>query len=208
LIRFGELPRSEKLLIEAVAVLKTIPDYYVLQFALTDLAMCRAFQGKLDEACDAINEADLLIREHSLKGWVNSFVRNTHAEISLLKADRLKGTQRLRESGKVGKSCRAALRVNRRFKLGEARSCRLMGTFCWLKGRESQAQNWWKKALTIAEAQGARHEEGLIYYEKGKRMKNPDFLKKAEQIFEQLGAALDLQRVQSETAPESPTSSN
>jgi hypothetical protein len=39
-------------------------------------------------------------------------------------------------------------------------------------------------------------------------MKNPDFLKKAEQIFEQLGAALDLQRVQSETAPESPTSSN
>jgi hypothetical protein len=93
-----------------------------------------------------------------------------------------------------------ALRVNRRFKTGEARSCRLMGTLCWLKGRESLAKSWWKKALRIAEAQGAKYEEGLIHYEKGKRMRNHDFFDKAQVIFEQLDARLDLEKVQRENA--------
>jgi hypothetical protein len=70
-----------------------------------------------------------------------------------------------------------------------------MGTFCWLRGRGSPAKRWWKRAVRIAEAQGARHEVGLIHYEMGKRMKTPDFLKKAEVIFEGLHADLDLQRV-------------
>jgi tetratricopeptide (TPR) repeat protein len=200
LMALGDLELAEKFLLEATALLKAVPDYYVLQYTLGDLAMCYTLQGKLDEASLALHEADSVIEKYALKGLVLSFVRNTKVETSLMMAERLEENERKMALRRIKKSCKTALRVNRRFKTGEARSCRLMGTFCWLKGKESLAKSWWKKGLRIAEAQGAKYEEGLIYYEKGKRMKNSDSLKKAQVIFEQLHASLDVERVKLECA--------
>jgi len=57
---------------------------------------------------------------------------------------------------------------------------RLQGTYNWLRNKPAAARKWWHKSLTEAERMGMRYDLGMIH------------LEKAEAIFAEIGAELDL----------------
>ena len=95
---------------------------------------------------------------------------------------------------KAGRACRAGMKLRKAFHPGKPEALRLQGRYEWLKGNTVQAQRWWQKSLAEAEALGMRYELGLTQLEIGQRLGEGVYLEKAEAIFTELGAELDLAR--------------
>jgi hypothetical protein len=72
---------------------------------------------------------------------------------------------------------------------------RLQGTYEWLSGKPAAARKWWQRSLAEAERMGLRYEVGMIQIEMGMRLRERAQLVKAEEIFAEIGAELDLAKV-------------
>jgi hypothetical protein len=93
---------------------------------------------------------------------------------------------------KAGRACQVALKQGKLFRPGLPEAQRLQGRYEWLRGRRSQARQWWQRSLRATEAMGLPYDEGMLYLEMGKRLGERAHLEKAAEIFAAIGAEYDL----------------
>ena len=73
-----------------------------------------------------------------------------------------------------------------------AEAMRLKGACEWLREKPVTAEAWWQRSLKTAEEMGMRYQSGMTHLEMGRRLKDLEHLKQAEDIFTDIGAEWDL----------------
>jgi hypothetical protein len=68
----------------------------------------------------------------------------------------------------------------------------LKGRYEWLRGKREAAREWWNKSLAEAERMSMRYDQGMTHLEIGQQLGERVHLEKAETIFAEIGAELDL----------------
>jgi class 3 adenylate cyclase/tetratricopeptide (TPR) repeat protein len=111
------------------------------------------------------------------------------------------GTQRPHLKNEAKRALKALHGYARVFPIGRPRDFLWQGSFKWVGGRQASARKLWKKGLVTAQQLGMPYEQALIHYEVGRRLPTNDpaqskHLSHAGDLFEQLGATFDLERVQ------------
>ncbi len=195
--RAGELDAAVSALQSAIELLRAIPDYPVLAWACSCLGQTYLRQELLSDALSALEESHRIIVQRSVRANQVAFCENALAEGYLAVAEREKGAERAAAIKKAKRACRAALREGRIFRVGLPAATRMRGRYEWLRGRRSSADTWWGRSVAAAEQLGARYDLGLTCLEIGKRTKERQYLERAEAIFAQIGAKLDLAEAQS-----------
>lgn len=194
-ITLGPIEEAITNLKKAKKILKSIPDYYVLADSYTDLARCYIVKGDLQTAHSILKETERMIVQKSFKGFVVSLFYNTLAETYLGLFEKSIQVSEKITMGKLKKYMGKTLRQAKNFKCGLPKAYRLNGSFYWLKGNLKKAHKFWGKSIDISQEIGCRHEEGLLYFDMGNRLQDNKYLEKAEKIFIETGANLDLLHV-------------
>ena len=109
---------------------------------------------------------------------------------------------------KTAKTLKKLLNVTKKVPQQRVETYKHIGTYCLLKGKEKQAQEWWNKAIEEAERLGARLELSRVYSEIGKRLLQTDnglntlngnsakeYLEKARDLFVEMDLQVDLLEV-------------
>jgi class 3 adenylate cyclase/tetratricopeptide (TPR) repeat protein len=107
--------------------------------------------------------------------------------------------------GRANEALRSLGAYARVFPIGRARHATLEGRRAWLRGRHGEALRRWRSALATAEALAMPYESGVAHYELGRHLPPSDtdratHLQAAHEIFEALGAAPAVRRVEAATA--------
>jgi hypothetical protein len=114
------------------------------------------------------------------------------ADCYLLQAEQASQSEKEEWLRKANRACRAALKQVKAWYPGAPEAMLLQGRYEWLRGKPAAARQWWNKSLAAAERIGMRYEAGMTHFEIGHRLDEPEQLEKAEKIFAEIGAELDL----------------
>jgi len=188
----GSLQAAEANDHAAIELCRGIPDYEDLTYAGGNLGWCRLRNSDIDGAIAVLEEATNLAHERGLRGHETTFALSGLAQAYVLKADAAQGAARVSALKKAGSACRAALRQGRLFRGGASCAMRSQGLYDWVKGNHAAARRWWERSLGIAQELGARYDMGMTMLEMGQRIGDPQFLRRAETVFSEIGAELDL----------------
>ena len=188
----GALDEAVTYLQHAIELYKAIPDYQTVAEASSDLGECYLSQGKLTEALAALEESNQLIAQRRLRGVHCTRPRNGLAEAYLAMADQAEERERAEWLRRAKRACRTALKQSKSDRQGMAGAYRLQGTHEWLGGRPAAARKWWLRSLAVAMELEARYDLGVTNLEMGRRMGDRVYLERAEAIFAEIGAMLDL----------------
>jgi hypothetical protein len=123
---------------------------------------------------------------------VTAFAVGGLAEAYVAKAEGAHGHPHAAALKKAKRACRAALRQGRLFHGGAPSAMRCQGTYEWVRGKHAAARRWWERSLSIAHKLGAQYDVGMTSLEMGRRTADPALLKRAEAVFLEIGAELDL----------------
>jgi tetratricopeptide (TPR) repeat protein len=183
----GELDEAVTNLQRAIELAKGVPDHQVTVFASGILARCHLRQGNIEQAFTVLEESGQRIREYRLRGFSCVPVWISLAQAHLLAAEQTEGTTaRADELRKAKQACQVALKQGKFDRLSLVTAFRMKGTYEWLRGETSKAQQWWQRSLEMAKGLHARYEEALTYLEMGQRMGKSPYLR--------LGAKFDLRQ--------------
>jgi tetratricopeptide (TPR) repeat protein len=177
---------------EAVKLLESIPDYYALGDAYTNLARCYMHKGDLGAAHSFLKKNEKMIVQKNLHGLIVSLFYNTLAEAWLKIFETSIDVGEKISLGKLKHYISKATRHARHFACGRPRALRLKALFFWLAGDQRKARKFWEKGLGLCQELNFRHEEGLIYSDMGDRLHDSACLEKARDIFMETGAKTDL----------------
>ncbi|MCM2284112.1 MAG: AAA family ATPase [Desulfobacula sp.] len=177
---------------QAVKLLESIPDYYALGAANTDLARCYLTKGDVKAAHAILKNNEKMITQKGLHGFIVSLFYNTLAEAWLNIFETSIDVGEKISLGKLKHYISKATRHARHFACGRPRALRLKALFFWLAGDPRKARKFWEKGLGLCQELNFRHEEGLIYSDMGNRLHDSACLKKAREIFMETGANLNL----------------
>jgi len=200
----GDLERSAAHLEKAIELLSRVPDYPNVAVTNGDLGMCYLRQGKLGEALAILESGRRLIADRALRGIVLTRIYGSLAEAHVVAFERARGVERVGGSARAKRACRAALKQSKVDRKGAATAYRCQGTYEWLNGKAGRARKWWDRSLAVAGELGDRYEAGLTQMEIGKRTRDDAALHRAEALFSEVGARLDIgvvQRLLREAAP-------
>ncbi len=105
-------------------------------------------------------------------------------------------------------SGKAAVKNARKCALGRTEALRMMGNYFWLTGKQKKAFTWWQRSIKAGLSLGAHPELARTYFEVGKRLLASDgtqqkslrqsageYLRKARQMFEELGLQWDMEQL-------------
>lgn len=202
-LRFGHPGHAEQILAwtdEAAALLKEGTDVqqFIRFYGAVALAYLRL--GQVTQAREAAEKGLAIITgsqpsiSYSLEGY--AFV----AEVWLARWEQEKAQapnvkSPMRESAR--RAIKALYGFARPFSIGESRAHLWQGVFHWLDGKPSAARKTWQKSLGAAQKMAMPYDEALAHYEIGRHASGQErqtHLTRASEIFEQLGAAYDLER--------------
>jgi hypothetical protein len=116
------------------------------------------------------------------------------------------GAQRPHLRHEAKRALKALHGYARVFPIGRPRDYLWQGNFKWIGGRQAAARKLWKQGLVTAQQLGMPYDQALIHYELGRRLPTNDparskHLNRAGELFQQLGATFDLERVQQAIPP-------
>jgi class 3 adenylate cyclase/tetratricopeptide (TPR) repeat protein len=190
--RTGHLDAARAHLERAVDLATKIPDYYSGVIASGELARCLARQGEFAQAHQALETGEQFRTKYQSGG--NSYTHLVHgqADCYLLQAEQASQSEKEEWLRKANRACRAALKQVKAWYPGAPEAMLLQGRYEWLRGKPAAARQWWNKSLAAAERIGMRYEAGMTHFEIGHRLDEPEQLEKAEKIFAEIGAELDL----------------
>jgi len=180
--------------LEAAAELhRKIPEYRSLVASTGSLGRCYLRQGQLQRALAVLEEGDRLIAARRFRGSPPcNYLRTPWAEAYLLAAERAGEAERRDALKEARRACHLALKQGQVFVSGLPSAMRLRGTWEWLRGQPATALRWWQRSLASAEKLGARCDLGMTHLEIGRRTEDRAHLERAEAIFVEIGAQLDL----------------
>jgi len=190
----GQVAEAIPPLREARALFQAVPDDRWVVLATGGLGMCSLRLGRLDDALGLLEEGYRIIRARGFTGFLGSVPRGALVEAYLQAAEAADGPARRGWLDKADRLVREFLRQGRVDIEAMPAACRLHGTLEWLRGRPRRAERWWRRSVEIAERLGARYDLGLTLLEAGRRTWREVDLRRAEQIFTEIGAARDLAR--------------
>jgi class 3 adenylate cyclase/tetratricopeptide (TPR) repeat protein len=103
---------------------------------------------------------------------------------------------------KARRSGKAAYKNSKKCAFGRIEVLTLMGVHSWLAGKPGKAWAWWQKSVKAGQDLGARPELGRAYAEigirsAGSKASAAEFIRKARDIFEELGLAEDIAELES-----------
>ncbi len=194
--RLGRLEEALFHLKQAIEITEAAGNIYFRLLVGNDLGQCYLRQGQWQAALDTLETNRQFIVKHNFSRdpGSNAMLRNGFAWAYLLAAEKSDPVARAAWLKKAERACRAALKWGKAFHLAKPEALRLQGRYEWLQGNTAQAQRWWDQSLAEAERLGTLYELGLTHLEIGQRMVERLHLEKAEAIFAELGAELDLAR--------------
>ncbi len=156
------------------------------------LAHCLVRQGRLEEARAVVAEMRQLMDDHGLRSYFCRSVRTAEATLCLLALEQAGPDERRAALEQAKTACRNLLKHGKGDRGAFVPGYRMQGTYEWLRGRERKARTWWQKSLDLAPELGSRYEEALTRLEIGRRLGDRAELERAEAMFAEMGAALDL----------------
>jgi hypothetical protein len=160
--------------------------------ALGYLGECHVRMGKVDEALAVLEESERLIVRLGLRDHQTISTLRGRAEVCLAIAEPAHGAARAEALDRAARACRALLRLTRLVRPAYARACRPRGTLEWLHGRPAAAEKWWGRSVADAEQNECRYDLTRTHLERGRRTGRGSDLERAEAIFDEIGARLDL----------------
>ncbi len=197
--RLGRLDEALVHLKQAIEITEAAGNIYFRLLVGNDLGRCYLRQGDWQAALETLetNHQFIVKNNFSRDPGSNAMLRNGLAWAYLLAAEKSDPAGRAAWLKKARRACRAALKWGKSFHLGKPEALRLQGLYEWLHGNTAQARRWWYQSLAEAERLGMRYELGLTHLEIGRRLGESEpqersHLEKAEAIFSEIGAELDL----------------
>jgi tetratricopeptide (TPR) repeat protein len=184
LLHRGDFGPARELCREAVDLYASLPDFHAGLRALSDLALCDLRLGRIDEATAAAEESEAMVVRHGIRGFqpVNAAIAGADVFLHLAEQGSEEALGRARAAVKTAAK-RSKLAVE-----GRPGACRVRGNVEWLRGRRGAARRWWRRSLQEAESQGAPYKAALTELDAGRRLGDPEHLRRAEARFEELGA--------------------
>jgi hypothetical protein len=185
--RRGEHDAAIGVIDRTTGTYESIPDHRMLACMLGLRCFNLRKLGRLAEAEQSCKQALLLQKKHRLTGTISTFALLAAAELRLEQFEA--GLQQAGARHAATVAVKAMIRQGRRVRdQGAVESQRVAGTFEWLCGERKRALSFWSKGLDEAKALGARHAEGRIFFERGRRTGSDDDLQRAALLFQQCGA--------------------
>ena len=178
---------------KAIELADAVPDYVYRIIAGAEVGLCYLRLGDFDKALSELETCRRVAAEHRVIeafGLANTL--NNLAEAYLFAVERSDPSERGMWLRKAKDACGAALRETPKFKPKWPKAMRLQGTYEWLRGKPASAHKWWQKSLAEAERMGLKYDVGMIYLEMGQRLEERMHLEKAEALFAEISAELDL----------------
>jgi tetratricopeptide (TPR) repeat protein len=208
LIRLGRIEEAIPLLKESLVVLAQNPQIEVGAPAVNGhglLALAYLYQGQSSQALQSAEQVTKTVKSPSVVTNLATFegyYAPMEVFLALLESGQLSADQR---STLIQQAKRAGPIIGKYaslFPVGESRNWLWQGIYDWLLGNTDRANQSWQKSLTAAERLQMPFESGLAHYEIGRHLPANDparqsHLQKAAEIFERLGAAYHLARVNS-----------
>jgi class 3 adenylate cyclase/tetratricopeptide (TPR) repeat protein len=190
-IRLGQLDEAIVNLQRAIEVAEEVPDFHTQLGAGAWLGRCYLAKGELEQALSVVEDSQKLFSVHGIV--VDApYLGNSTSDIYLAAAEYAAGKAREEWLMKAERSCRDTIKVARNNRPTLPDAMMLQGRCKWLRGKHSDAVNWWEKALVEARRIGDLYLEGTIHLEIGHHLGDLEHLKQAISILEDIGAELDL----------------
>lgn len=191
--RMGRLEEAVAHQQRAIELAEAIPDYVTRVTAGAELGLCYLHRGQLQPALAALEASRQLgIKHHVREPYALATLRNGLAEAYLVMAEQSDKSEGAGRLDKAQWACRAALKQAKGFRSKAPKAMRLQGRCEWLRGNAARAKRWWQKSLAEAEAMGLRYDLGMTHLEMGERLNERAHAERAEAIFAEIGAELDL----------------
>ena len=189
----GELEAAITKMLQALDLVRSVPDYQVITYASAILARCYLRQGDIAKAFSALREGSNLIYQHHLRGFscLPNFIYQAQAYLMLAEK-----TKKAEDLQRAYKAIIFAAKQSKFARVSEITIYRLRGTWEWLAGHPSRARQWWARSLGVANLLSARYEGGLTKLEIGRLLKDKTYLDRAKETFSNLNAQFDLQQAQ------------
>lgn len=187
------LDKAEECIRASIELLKTVPDYFVLSFVMSDLARCCIFKDQEDIAKKTVDQLLELIEKYSIKGHCVWYAHSTCVEVCLAMCNKMNNYQQSKYDKIAKKLIKDLMRKRKVFQINIPKLYRLKGSLLWQHGKHKKAQKWWDASLNYCRYMENSFEEGLTCFEIGKYKSDDVFLDKSRSIFEQLGANIYLQ---------------
>jgi tetratricopeptide (TPR) repeat protein len=191
-IRTGHLDKARAHLERTVNIAMKVPDYYVGVLATGALGQCLARLGEFAQAQQVLENGAQLRAKYKGVGDAYTHLVHGQAETYLLQAEQASPSEKEEWLQKANRACQAALKQVKAFRPGAPEAMLLRGRYEGLRGKPEAARQWWNKSLAEAERIGMRYEAGMTHLEIGQRQGERAHLEKAEAIFAEIGAELDL----------------
>jgi tetratricopeptide (TPR) repeat protein len=193
--RQGHLQEAVAHLQTALELAQAIPDYLYQILGRGDLAVCYLHQGNWQAALAELETCRRVAVEHRVFEPSGLTTRlNNVAEAYLFAVEHGDASERGSYLSQAKRACQAATKAMARCPLKSPKAMRLQGTYEWLIGKPAAAQKWWQRSLVEAERMGLQYDVGMIHLEMGQRLDSRNHLEKAETIFADIGAELNLAR--------------
>jgi len=177
---------------KAMECFRAVPDYAGVAEASGLLGQSLLRRGEMARALAILEESNHLIARNGWRGHQIWSTRHGLATASLAAVEHAAGAERVMMLKRAKLACRAALKQSRALCDAVPSAYRLWGTYEWLTGRPAAAEVWWKRSLAAAQRLSARYDLGMAYLEMGQRLRRRADVERAETIFAELGAELDL----------------
>lgn len=188
--QLGLTAEAAETLRRAIVILREIPDYQTLVTALGELAYCEISADRVTEAVPLVEEADRLIRERGLLGFLSTTPRLARAATCLVGVETAPREERDKRLNEAATACRAALSQGRWDRAALAPAERYQGTLEWLRGRQRRALKRWRTSLDHAERLGARYERAVTLLEIAQRSNGSSARDSAAEAFTSLAVPM------------------
>jgi tetratricopeptide (TPR) repeat protein len=195
-LRQGKLDEAVACQRKALELAKAIPDYLYHIIAGTELGLGYLLQGDWRAALSELEACERFAIEHNVvEPYGRVSMINNLVEVYLFAFEHGGRSDKEIWLDKARRACQEGTKASAGCKLKMPKAFRLQGTYEWLANKPAAAQKWWQKSLAEAERLGMRQDIGWTHLEMGRRLNDRSHLEKAERIFEQIGAELDLAKV-------------
>ncbi len=206
LLRLGQTDQAVTFWEQALPLLTQITESRVTEtLTYGALAVAQLRRGETALARQAADAAIRLIRRFPAATFptFDGYAGPAEVYLSLWEADPHNPQSEFKALTR--QACEALRRYARAYPIGQPRAWLCQGWRDWLAGKPAQAQQAWQKSLTAAERLAMPYEAGLAHYAIGRRAHGQErqtHLKRALEIFEQLGAAYDAAQTRTQIAAE------
>ena len=183
----GRPAEAAGLLAEAADMLRAVPDHHVLTVVSAWLAWCELYQGHVQAAVAVLDEAERVVAELGLRGFLLTDLRQTRLETAVYLAERAGPDERARALAAARQASRSALRQGRVDTYLLARTYRLCGSCEWLRGREQRARRWWQQAVEHAERTQTWYSAAAAHTEIAIRTGDREHVERGARMFAEMG---------------------